>query len=130
MTFTSQSGGPFWGCRPAKTSEAIEVKSETNDYVLDLTPHAKFGNNRIAGGLSAYMRNITLRGKVTFFSFFFHFLERAPEQTAGRIWAIDGSKCVILEPLRPFRGHNNQIPNLTPLLPQNPKFWAIPINLK
>ena len=128
MTITSQSGGRFWGCRPAKTSEAIGVKTEINDYVGDLTPHAKFGNNRIAGGLSAYMRNITLRGKVTFFFFFFHFLERAPGQTAGPILANDSSKCVVLEPLRPFGGHNNQIPNLTSFLPQKPKFWAPPIN--
>ena len=34
----------FWGVHLPKTIGAIKIKSGTNDYVGEKTPHAKFGN--------------------------------------------------------------------------------------
>ena len=89
------------GGRPSETSEPIDVKFETNDYVGDRTPYAKLGLGRFAGGAPTHMQHITLHGKVTFFSFF-DFLAKATGRTVGPIFTRNGSKDAFSPTLRPF----------------------------
>jgi len=65
---TSHSYGDIQisGCHSSQTPEPIDIKFDVDDYVSDLTPHAKIQNSRPIWGVWAYGRNITLTWFVLF----------------------------------------------------------------
>jgi len=64
---------PFlWRYRDFRVSqlpETSDIKFDTGDYVVDVTPHAKIQNDRPIGGVWVYGINITLAWFVVFHFF-------------------------------------------------------------
>jgi len=55
VTLQVNGNSQFWGVHPPKkTIGEIKIKSDTNDYIGEGNPHAKFGNIQITGGFSPY----------------------------------------------------------------------------
>jgi len=44
----------------SETPEPISIKLGISDHIAHPTPHAKFGYNRLKGGMAAHARNSTL----------------------------------------------------------------------
>ena len=100
-----------------------------NDYVGDMTSSTKFGRDRSLESVSAYMRNIALGGKPTFFFFlaFFYFLvyyALAQVASFGGFFTFYGSKRALGQPLRRFGVENDELPNFQQFLPPKSQFWG------
>jgi len=68
----SQWKTPFLALHSSETPQPISIKFETDEYVGDAIPHAKFGYCMFSGGASLIGEIVT--PGVYFLPFFFYFL--------------------------------------------------------
>jgi len=79
-------------CQKSESSEPIDKKFDTRDYVGELTSYAKFHKNSAAQGLAGNMVKYTPR---ILLYIFFQEISRAPLQkkSTQQFQALNGLKC-------------------------------------